>query len=187
MEIVFVLGIIIIAFVGILTLIIANIVGSDVSKTRIVASNLAREGIEVVRQIRDSNWLAYNDWDLGLEGLNDDYTAIAFFDEEGTYEWQLDFTPDSLTDDNTVLFLDATKGLYRQKVDYDLGGMPTFYRRLITLNEICRDLTIKTSGEKCEGILEIPKIGIQVLSEVIWTEREREHSVVIEDRLYNWR
>ena len=41
-----------------------------IAKNRIVAINLAQEGIEVIRNMRDTNWLKGNDWRLGIgEGL----------------------------------------------------------------------------------------------------------------------
>lgn len=39
---------------------------SEVSKNRMIAANLAQEGIEVVKNIRDNNWLAPNDWNSNI-------------------------------------------------------------------------------------------------------------------------
>lgn len=41
-----------------LSVAIYTLTASNVSKTQVIATNLAREGIEVVRMMRDSNWLA---------------------------------------------------------------------------------------------------------------------------------
>lgn len=42
------------------TIIISALQGNRVSKEKMIAMNLAREGIEAVRNIRDSNWLRYS-------------------------------------------------------------------------------------------------------------------------------
>ena len=48
---------------------------SEVSKARLTAAYLAQEGIEIVRNIRDTNWVINNkggnrDWNEGLEDGN---------------------------------------------------------------------------------------------------------------------
>lgn len=40
------------------------------TKDKIIAAHLASEGIEVVRNIRDRNWLAGRVWDQGISTLN---------------------------------------------------------------------------------------------------------------------
>ena len=41
------------------------------TKNKIIAANLTQEGIEVMRNIRDRNWLAGRAWTDGIEGLTD--------------------------------------------------------------------------------------------------------------------
>jgi len=104
LETVLAIGIIMIALVGALTLIIATIYAGGNSINRFIAINLAREGIEVARQRRDTNWLkraagepdcnGYEngsplelnnpcEWDSGLTGRQAgntyDFTATAVF------------------------------------------------------------------------------------------------------------
>lgn len=57
LEVIIGVGVIIAGTVGSVTLISSTIKASRQSNTRILAASLAREGIEVVRNIRDSNWL----------------------------------------------------------------------------------------------------------------------------------
>ena len=86
LEMVFAIGILLIVVAAILALTTSNIVGQKESEFQIVANNLAREGIEVVRNIRDSNWLGGQAWDQGLVGN----IAIAEFNPANN-SWQLDF------------------------------------------------------------------------------------------------
>lgn len=39
-------------------------------RDRFIAAYLAQEGIEIVKNIRDSNWLAYQNWNSGLSPAN---------------------------------------------------------------------------------------------------------------------
>ena len=59
------------------------------TKNRIIAANLTQEGIEVVRNIRDRNWLAGRPWTDGISGLtnaclqwNSDNVAGFFIDAD---------------------------------------------------------------------------------------------------------
>lgn len=186
LEVIFVLSLVIIALLAIMALIMSNIAGTSTSKLRIVASNLAREGVEVARGIRDNNWLSYSEWNHGLSDGSNDYTAIASFDETRN-EWQLDFVPDDLTDDDTILYFYAQNGLYRQEVGYSLEGVASIYRRLITLDPICSDGSIKESGAGCEDVPSVSQVGVRVRSEVFWVDHGRDYSIMVEDWLYNWR
>lgn len=53
------IGVILTAIIGSSTLIISSITAGRVSQNRVEAANFAREGIEIVRSIRDSNWLKF--------------------------------------------------------------------------------------------------------------------------------
>lgn len=65
------IGMILIGLGAVLTLTIQNVSATASSSQRLVAAQLAREGIEAVRDLRDSNWLAANNkkpaqlWDDG--------------------------------------------------------------------------------------------------------------------------
>jgi len=63
---------------------------SEISKNRLIAANLAQEGIEVVRNIRDSNWLASQNFDYGLSdntnpGYQAQYNSTSLSTYDGSY------------------------------------------------------------------------------------------------------
>ena len=60
------LSVIITGVVSGLTLTSFNLTASFISETRLIAANLAREGLETVRSLRDSNWLAGRPWNEGI-------------------------------------------------------------------------------------------------------------------------
>ncbi len=65
-EIIVVLFIISIGLIGILSLIVQNIQAQDYNKNNLIATQLSQEGVELIRVIRDSNWLKGNDFHFGL-------------------------------------------------------------------------------------------------------------------------
>jgi hypothetical protein len=160
--------------------------GSTEAGTRVIATNLAREGIDVVRNIRDTNWLQGAPWDRYLYSGAADFTAIAVFNPT-TRAWQLKFDPSVIDDAAAKLYLEDNN-LYLQDVSSP-GGTGTSYARLLTLDPICLTATtpkVETiTGSACGGGEE--KIGVRVKSEVAWTESGRSHIVTLEDKLYNWR
>lgn len=52
------IGVVLLGLGALLALTLSNVAASNASRERIVATQLAREALEVVRGIRDSNWLA---------------------------------------------------------------------------------------------------------------------------------
>ncbi len=57
LEAVLAIGVILVATISATTLIVTTISAGQSSEDKIVAANLAREGVEIVRGIRDSNWI----------------------------------------------------------------------------------------------------------------------------------
>lgn len=183
-EMIVAIAIILTGLIGAISLTISNLTGSAEAGSRVVATNLAKEGIEVARNIRDTNWLEDEAWDEDLY-LGTDFTAIAVFNP-ATAEWSLDFSPASVNDAAAKLYLSADN-LYLQDMTPP-AGQATLYSRLISLDPICFNETTKvetTSGSAC-GVGET-KIGIRVKAEVVWNQSGRSRGLTIEDRLYNWR
>jgi hypothetical protein len=67
LEVVIAMSVIVMGLVSIMSLVFFNINVQNYNHNMLVASNLAREGIEIVRNVRDSNWLDLTkDWDDSL-------------------------------------------------------------------------------------------------------------------------
>lgn len=63
---------------GVYTLINQSLNSMSVLRSHLIASYLAQEGIEVVRNIRDTNWIKGSFWTSGIETAQDcgvDYTS----------------------------------------------------------------------------------------------------------------
>jgi prepilin-type N-terminal cleavage/methylation domain-containing protein len=152
-----------IGVIGTLSLVSQAIISSQITSSRLVASYLAQEGIEIVKNLRDTNFLQIrreliteDQWTQGLtgcsEGCEADYNDLAL-------------TPTA----NRYLNIDA--GFYQ----YSGFGTQTPFKRKITIN--IQDLSNPPDG--------IPdKMKVQV--EVSWTERLRTYQVTAQENIYKW-
>jgi len=146
------LGVIIAIFIAITGLIailsLANysLSAASNSKMKLIASGLAQEGIEVVRNMRESQ----SDW-------NNWYSSVV----NGDYRIQ--YNSSSLMAYSDVPLKIDSNGLYQ----YDSGNNSPFYRK-ISLSKISDN-------------------EVKVVVEIKWLERGRLHSLIAEDRLWNWK
>lgn len=77
-EAIIAISVLAVGVVGAITLISAGITNLGVSKDRLVAAGLAQEGVEVVHNIRDTNWLAVRPWnDWNIDGTVDSCSPCA--------------------------------------------------------------------------------------------------------------
>lgn len=198
-ELLIAIFVIIMGVAAILALSISTIIAGQESISRVEASNLAREGVEVARSIRDSNWLKIeageltaSNWDDGLyEIIGSNYDAVAefypeddpdtpLFDGDGG-NWKLDYSDT----DYTLYRLSSGdyQGVYVH-AGYGEGDASAYSRRIYTY-PICDDHVAVDIGSSCDSPSD--KIGIKVQSIVEWQERGRTHSVTVEENLYNWK
>ncbi|MEK7653088.1 MAG: hypothetical protein AAB358_01220 [Patescibacteria group bacterium] len=196
LELIIAIGVITVGLFAVWNLFLSNFSGEEEARARIIGVNLAREGVEAVKNIRDSNWLKVEENEEGAEwdsGLSGDGTAVV--SDLFTENLRLDFAPNNINGDAAKLFINSD-GFF----DSDSGGQPTAYRRLITLSDICcadnegglSDLkcddnifTETESGIPCaSGLL---KIGIKVKSEVAWQVNGKPRNITAEDDLFNWK
>lgn len=94
--------VVIVGVLGVVALIQRTVAFTSLTSGKLIAAYLAQEGIEIVRNIRDTNWLTGNEWNEGLTdcslGCEGDYNDSAlspyqgFFlkiDQGGFYNYEL--------------------------------------------------------------------------------------------------
>ena len=118
-ETIVAVGIIAMGFVAVLVLITTSVFYISNIQNRLIAANLAAEGIEVVRNIRDNNWLQNKAW-------NSDLT-------DGNYQVAYNSAPPLASyNSGSFLLLDSNTGFY----SYIPGGVSTPYIRKISITHI---------------------------------------------------
>lgn len=163
LETIVAIGVIITAIVGTISLVAFTLRSTSSTLNRLIAQNLAWEGIEVAVNLRDTNFLQGSSFDTNLSG-GADTTAIFTFDENSNV-WLVDFSADSFADQSTVLYRQG--GLYRQAASAP-AGEATSFRRLIIIEQPAPEEIVVTSS-------------------VQWTERGDTFEVSSSRALINWR
>ncbi|MDO8582279.1 MAG: hypothetical protein Q7S16_05415, partial [bacterium] len=157
LEAVIALGIIITGVVAALTLAIGSLSAAGASESRLIAANFAREGIELVRNQRDSNWVGARSWDKGIEAVGE---ANAYAPEWNATTQQMELVPLSNTTTQGRLYYVPETGMYSP---IEMGQATRFFRSIILTNIICEDGTA--------GCAVGDRIGVRVQSNVSWENR----------------
>jgi len=215
LELIIAVGVISVGLFGVWGLFLSNYTAQREAQARIIGANLAREGVELVKNIRDSNWLlgaenvpcAYGGvstdpdpcrWDSGLLGdgnarIMNPFSTLDAENSNAGQTLELDFSVNNLTDDLTRLYRDGN-GFYSHEV-----GSSTAYRRVIETRALCctagaadslrcagASYDMKELGQQCSTPGEL-LIGLNVRSRVQWIFNGAERNLTIEDQLFNWK
>ncbi len=158
-ELMVAIFVILVGLIGGMTAISRMFILTSLSSSRLTAAYLAQEGIEIVRNIRDSNWLetrtaTTTPWDEGLSncsgGCEADYTILGVEDPSiSTYfDRKLKINPDD--------------GFYSYT-----SGDETKFKREITINHEGNNV-------------------LNIVVEVTWQEKGQSYSFSVQEKLYNW-
>lgn len=187
LEMIIALGIIVSGLTSALALTTGSLNASNESQTRVVATGLAREAVEIARQLRDSAWRAGQPWNADL-GSGSDRTG--YFWLHPVKGWRFDGVLNAIDEDAAAVYEDPD-GFYRQSSSgAPAGARPTAYRRLVRLWPICMvegdTATIAAvEAAACPGGQ--IEVGTDVRVEVTWAVSGRGHRLEIEQHLYDWR
>ncbi len=128
-EIMAVLLIVSLGIIGVANLATQSIQAQTINRGSIVAYQLAQEGLEIVRQVRDTNWLQGNDWKTGLGS--------------GTY--CLDYKSPVLRPvaslNDCKLYFDNNKWYYAPQIE-GVGMIFTGFRRVVVINAATSSATV---------------------------------------------
>jgi len=145
------------SLVAILSLGTISIYYGTQSKEEVIASNLAREGIEIVRTIRDSNW------------LDPDKSA---FDGISDGDWIVEYNNTSLSvaaDSGSITNCNNCVLFFNNFYQHTASGSSTPYKRLVKVEPTAN-----------------PDIK-HITSTVLWTIKTRVRSYSLETYLTDWR
>lgn len=110
-EVLIAISLMVISLLAMVALLVRTISLNEVIANKFLAANLAQEGIEIVRNLRDNNVLSNRAWNAGLDA--------------GRY--QADYNDLSLSSyDGAFLKFDKARNLF----SYDSGGNSVFQREI---------------------------------------------------------
>ena len=167
LEVMMAVFVVTVGIIGIFTVIQNLSIQSSYSSNRLIAIYLAQEGMEIIRNVRDTNWLEQqsnpeNPWEEGLTGCSVgcevDYLCTTVEDP-------------SITNPNGHLCLALYSGSLL-KIDVNgfynySSGTDTKFKRKITITEESTD-----------------NLKVEVL--VNWQERGKNYEFKIMEKLYKW-
>lgn len=171
LETVVALGIILGGIAGAFSLTLHLLANASVSKNKLVAVNLAQEGIELVRRLRDNDAIASTTpWDQSIPGA---------WPGSGSniYRYMIDAVTDTLEPYSGVnLNYDSVSGLYNYS---NPGGTQTIFNRLIEIEK-------PPNGFREPNVIDKSQ-QIRVRATVTWLERSVTRSVVLDQILNSWK
>lgn len=157
-EVITVLFVISLGMVGALTLISQNIKSQSINEKTMIAYQLAQEGVELIRNFRDTAW--------------NNGTDFCFSDPDGLGNLIMDYLDDSPTAVVGTaagdLFLDE-KGMYLHD---SVGHAPSGFNRLLSVSPV--------SSER-------PATQVKVVAKVSWEDHGKPYTYSLETQLYDWR
>lgn len=187
MEAVIAIGILITSVVIIISLSIATTDFGRRAESRNLATNLAREGLELVRQKRDSNWLSgiafYSGLfptttQVGLAGILDpgNTTYVSLLDGLGTNGCYSNRSCTCYTSATGFCKLSITaNGVYSNFA----SGTETPYRRMIFIEPKDKNGVATTDQNAA--------VSLHVVSQVYWLVKNVPQYVTLETDLYDWK
>ncbi len=130
LEVAIAVSIITIGFIGVSSLSNQSLQVEQTNRNTIIASMLAQEGLEIVRNIRDENWLEGRDFKDGL------------IDSQGfDYDYRIDraakIVIPNIDHDNAILKINPTTKMYGHA-----GGEDSIFRRMITTSDNGNNLEV---------------------------------------------
>jgi prepilin-type N-terminal cleavage/methylation domain-containing protein len=160
-EVMAAISIISVGMIGVLSLVTQNIQVASANQKELLSAQLAREGLELVRNRRDQNWITVgNNWKTGASSMppSDIVQDLVY-----TIDYINGITNISdINDVNAVLKINSN-GFYEHG-----AGTVTPFSRIITITQNENDF-------------------IEVECTVQWQERGGVKSYVASTILYNWR
>ena len=163
LEMIMAIFVITVGILGIMSLIQKAMVSTSISSSRLAAVYLAQEGIEIVRNTRDVNWLEVgilaNSWDEGLTACG----GIGFI-----ADYNHSYGPDQI---------DPTFPCYAgQPLNIDSDGFYGYSSGIQT--KFKRKIIVTTASDP-----DIRNVSV----EVSWQDRMMPYSLSVQENLYNWR
>lgn len=182
METVIALGILVVGIISVISLSTASISLSKTSEQHIVVVNLAREGLEIVREVRD---------------FSKSGNVSSVFDDENTRFFNTDSDPLTTEIDAGCYIVDADSNFGLKTLATDVvcsgdnftvnscGNCRIYYNELTNLYSNTAT-GLQTPFYRVVKIVNTSATEKKILSKVFWSEHGRTHEILLETHLMDW-
>jgi len=155
-----------------LAIVQSSVTSARISGSQVIAAGLVREGLEVVRSVRDTNWLSNRSFEVGLiQGSIK--TARPFLNiADGT--WSINFSTFGINDEVARMYI-LNQGAYVHANTQPGNSSKSQFYRILTIDHICRDdssgverivtgVTTCLPGETLVGLAVTSQVSFQGIS-----------------------
>ncbi len=164
MEVMAVLFIVMVGMVGVMSLVLQNIQVKEINTNRIIAHQLAQEGIELIRKQRDTNWIE-------CAGIPSPSPDCWLSNIEPDLSYKIDFSddyPEIVTGIEDTSLYKVVSGGFENMYVHNITSQETPFYRIIEINTVNNH-------------------SIKVVVTVDWQERSEVYSYSAETILYDWK
>ncbi len=191
MEVMLSVSILSMGIVASFALIASSMAKFSSASNKIIASNLAQDGIERVRNVRDDNWLkgrtlasdgtgnscASGAWDCDIEGVNPSNETARFFCGDASRPSQVPSNPatvDACSSDKCQVFIYEKDITGEYCYSDNMGGQSGY-------------TYVKTNFYRLIRITRLNDYSNRVAVTIKWIDRTGTHYFTAEEILYNWK
>lgn len=189
-EAVVALGVISIGLFASANLVFSNLALVDRDTDEVVAVNLAREALEIGKQVRDSNWLAARSFDTGIIASGDGTMVPEWRGDALQTAPAFDPVPNVVTDSaarvvrmDNGMFVNRTASVPNAAV-----SSTTEFRRLVTAQYLCMDaagtVDVRAASAGC-GSEDVA--GLRLRADIQWTRSGSVRRTSVYADLYDWK
>jgi len=205
LEIIIAIGIFAIGILAVISVSAKSFKTISLQQDKLIATNLAKEGIENIRNVRDENWFYRGSSDCNNDNTINLCTNGQIYENEGDCDWrcgneknnQPNYKPTYKLDNHLQDIDYLGNAIYNSSIDYTTktcandgavlkidsnsfyqhtGATDSIFKRLISIK---RNNDLNSDGQTNNDL--------QVKVMVCWKDRGQWQEVSLEEHLYNWK
>jgi len=205
LEIIIAIGIFSIGILAVISVSAQSFKSISLQQDKLIAMNLAREGIENIRNVRDENWFWKGTSDCNKDNTTTSCTNGQIYENNGDCDWRCgdekkyspSYKPTFILDNHLQDIDYLGNAFYNSSVDYTTvtcanngavlkidnngyyqhnSGTDSIFKRLISIK---RDNDLDSDGQTNNDL--------QVKVMVCWKDRGQWQEISLEEHLYNWK
>ena len=156
---------------------------NSLTHNHLIATELAREGIEITRNIRDTNWKNYRHWLTDIhDGTTGPYTFSVDGESIGNSNWNVS---QPYGEEGALLYTSEALGEGYTNYSHTETDFPTPFNREITVTPLLQN-TDGPDGAFDESLPDSYVFKVLVESKVWWIDRGNDREIKLYTELTDW-